>query len=155
MTERGWDDVVVVSEEWAVRFTGGVFQVLKADAKDLRDAKRRSTVRRGPAPAGVAGVVALAAGAGIGLGGVALNVSSFRQGLPEVGEKLPARGVYEALVRRNKLGLGMAVAGGATGVVGLVVTLVGFLAPPPPVAVLPWFTSDGHSVAFGLSGRLP
>ena len=155
MTERGWDDVVVVSEGWAVRFTDGTFQVLRADAKDLRAARRRSTVRRGPSPAAVTGFVAFAAGAGVGLGGLALHVSSFRQGLPKEGATMPPRAEYEALVDRNRAGVGMVAAGSATGVVGLVLAVVGIVLPPPIVAVTPWVTGDHQGVAFGLSGRLP
>jgi hypothetical protein len=154
--KEGWDDIVLVSPDGAVRYQNGEFTALGATGKRLAAKARRKareSKKLGALP--IAGLVVVGVGAGTTAAGLGLNLSSFRSGLPQVGDILPPRPEYEAKVQQNKAGLGMAIAGGATVATGAIITIIGASIPGGGVAALPWFSADADGVAFGISGRLP
>ena len=163
---EGWDDLVLVSPEGAVRYKDDTFTALGATGKRLAaKARRRARESKKLGTLPIAGLIVVGVGAGTTAAGLGLNLSAYRSGLPKVGDILPERSVYESKVQQNKAGLGMAIAGGATVATGaiitiiggriLIITIIGVSIPGGGLAALPWFSADGETVAFGISGRLP
>lgn len=154
--KEAWEDVVLVGPEGAMRYQGGVFTPLGATGRRLAArARRAARADKRLGPVGTAGLVTVGVGAGVAVAGLALNLSAYQAGLPEVGKILIPRTEYEGHVQRNKIGLGIAVGGGVTVAAGAILTLVGVSLPDGGVAVAPWVIADDRTVAFGISGRLP
>lgn len=97
------------------------------------------------------------AGGGVVIAGVGtgVNMSSYRDGIPQVGEPLLGRTDYEALQTQNQAGMGLAVGGGIAALSGVVVSLVGLATPAPKVVAIPYFQHDGQQTTFGIAGVLP
>jgi len=153
---EGWDDIVLVSTVGAVRYQNGEFTALGMTSKKLAAKARRQakeSKKLGTMP--IVGLAVLGVGAAVTGGGLALNLSAYQSGIPKIGETLAPREEYEAKVLQNKLGMGLIIGGGATVAAGAIVTIIGLSIPDEPLAVTPWFVSDGETVAFGISGRLP
>ena len=155
--EKGWDEVLFVGAGSISRFKDG--QLIPGDeteeglAAAKADADAAQTSARGRTVAGLAMVGAGAVLAGVGVG---LNMSSYSDGLPKVGEALVDRAIYDESYDRNRAGFGIAIAGGVTAAAGLAMTAIALAtAPRGGVAAAPWFATDGETVAFGISGRLP
>jgi hypothetical protein len=154
--KEGWEDVVLVSLDGAIRYQNGAFTALGATSKRLAArARRQERAARKLGPMPIAGLVVLGVGAATAGGGVALNLASYSAGLPKVGDILPERAAYQAKVTQNRAGLGIAIAGGATAAAGAIITIIGASMPDGKVAAVPWFVANPEAVAFGISGRLP
>jgi hypothetical protein len=144
---RGWEDVLLVGEEGAVRFLGGAFQPVDEDVR------RRADVN----PGAVAGAVMLGVGGGtLGLG-LGLNISGYQAGTVLDGEPLLPAGEYEAARSRGVAGLAIAIAGGAVAGAGLAIAIASSSKPKvkakaKPVVAVPWVVGSEQGVAFGVSG---
>lgn len=154
--KEGWEDVVLVSPDGAMRYQGGEFTALGSTNKRLAaNARRQARAAKKLGAVPIAGLIVVGVGAGTTAAGLGLNLASYSSGLPRVGDILPERAAYEAKVDQNKAGLGLAIAGGATVAAGAIITIIGLSAPGDEVAAVPWFVADSETVAFGISGRLP
>ncbi len=155
--EKGWDEVLFVGASSISRFKGGKLIPQDETVEGLAAAKAEAEAAdEGARGRVIAGLAMVGAGAGLAAAGLGLNISSFEQGLPSVGEALPERDVYEGHYQTNRVGFGLAIGGGVTAAVGLAVTAVSLATMPKGgVAAAPFFATDGETVAFGISGRLP
>ncbi len=152
--QQGWDEVALVSMDGVVVFRGGAFFGL--DGKPIKQIVEGSVVvRPAPKPTTIAGMALLGVGAGTAAAGLGLNLASFDQGLPEVGQLLPDRADYEDSVTQNRAGLGLIGAGAGVAVAGIVIAVVGVAKKTPEVAAVPWLLADETQVTFGIAGRLP
>ncbi len=151
---EGWDEVALVSQDGVVVFRGGAFFGL--DGKPVKQIVEGAVVARPPPkPTTIAGLALLGVGAGTAAAGLGLNLASFNEGLPEVGQLLPDRTDYEDSVTQNRAGLGLIGVGAGVAVAGVVIAVVGSIEKTPQVAALPWLVADESQVVFGITGRLP
>ena len=151
---EGWDEVALVSDDGVVVLRGGAFFGL--DGKPIRIvAEGEVTARPPPKPTTLAGVVLVGVGAGTAAAGLGLNLASYDDALPQVGEVLPPRRVYEGSMTENRAGIGLLAAGAGVAVAGIVVAIVGSIQKPPQVGAVPWLVADESKVAVGITGRLP
>lgn len=151
-----WDDVVLVSQDGAVRYKDGVFTPLGNTGKRLAArARRRAKANNQLAGPAIAGLVTVGIGAGLAGAGVGINMAAYNAGIPKAGSTLIPRADYESYVTQNKVGLGLSIAGGVTAATGAILTVIGVAAPPGTFAAAPWFVTDGQTTAFGITGRLP
>lgn len=155
--EKGWDEILFVGASSISRYKDGKLIPQDQTAEGLAAARAASQAEvEGARGRLAAGLALVGAGAGLVGGGLALNLGSYDQGIPKVGEALPDRTEYEGQVTTNRLGFGLAIAGGATAAAGLAITAITLATMPKGgFAAAPWVVSDGTTVAFGVSGRLP
>jgi len=153
---EGWTEIVVVTTDAVMLFRGGSFYTPEGIAIP------RPTARLGgappPPPAGVAGLVFVGVGAGMLVGGLGLNVTSYEQGIPKLGGLLPPRAEYATYKRQNTIGLVLAGVGSGLAGVGLTMAILGFAQPRGPrgrLAALPWATGDAQGLHVGVTGSLP
>ncbi len=155
--EKGWDEVLFVGASSISRFKDGKLIPQDQTVEGLAAAKAEAeAVSEGARGRVIAGLALVGAGAGLAAAGLGLNLSSFEDGLPDVGEALPERSDYDAHYQRNRVGFGLAIGGGVTAVAGLAITAISLgTMPKGGVAAAPWMATDGRTVAFGIAGRLP
>ncbi len=163
--ERGWTDVLVVSEGVARRFSGGAWA-----GGNLLDTQ-------GPPPALIAGIGTAAGGVvvlGIGLGlrgaagaeatslgltstetGWTVDVSDTSSTAAAKAKRETFAADYPALKQQGDAGIALAAIGGAVTAAGLVLTVVTLAKPGKAggVAAAPWINADAGGVAFGVVGR--
>ncbi len=148
---EGWTQIVLVSADDVVVFRGGSFYT----PTGVKIERSISVGPEPPAPAAIAGLVLAGVGAGLAGGGLGLNITSYNNGIPQLGGLLVPVTEYDRYKRQNTAGLALTFVGAGVAVAGIVVTAIGLAAPKSKLAAVPWMTADQGSVAFGISGRLP
>jgi len=150
---EGWDEVLLVSEKKVVVFRVGAF--FNPDGSPVILLEDAPVASRAIAPPTLAGIVVTGVGVGLAGAGVGVNMSSYNNRLPEVGQTLPERSIYDAAYSQNRAGLGMAIGGGVAAAAGIVVAVVGSQSDGRTVAALPWIHADETGFVLGIGGTLP
>jgi len=156
LREASWDRAVLASNEGVLVYEDRAFTVPAILADELAREARRSA---GPAPATIAGIGVLGAGVALGGAGLGMYFQSANEGRIRVGEPLKTREEYDALVARNRAGLGLAIAGAGTATAGIVMAIVGAADKAKKrrsgeLALAPWLVAGPNGAAIGVSGRL-
>lgn len=152
---QGWTEVALVSEGWTILLKDGELEIVKADVRALRRAEAELRRSKGIHPMTAVGIALAGGGVAVAGVGTGVNMSTYRDGIPQVGEPLLGRTDYEALQGQNQAGMGLAIGGGAAALTGVVVSLVGLAMPAPKVVAMPYLQHDGETTTFGLAGRFP